>query len=113
MTPSRRTLSLLLRAGFLTGVTDGLFSSILSVAFYHSTVERLFQGVAATLLGPEALNGGTRTAVIGVLMHFGVAFGWAAVFMFFVMRSPWSVASSPLRMGRSRSRRCTVPLYGW
>jgi hypothetical protein len=26
------------RAGILTGVIDGLFSSVLSVAFYHSTV---------------------------------------------------------------------------
>jgi hypothetical protein len=54
---------------------------------YGSTVSRLFQGVASVLLGSEALNGGTRTAVIGVLMHFGVAFGWSAVFLFLVLRS--------------------------
>jgi hypothetical protein len=77
------------RAGLLTGVIDGLFSSVLSVVFYHSTVARLFQGVASTLLGPEAIGGGTRTAVIGVLMHFGVAFGWSAVFLLLIMRSPW------------------------
>jgi hypothetical protein len=88
-TPHRSTLSRLVRAGLLTGVSDGLFSSALSVAFYHSTVERLFQGVASTLLGPEAFNGGIRTAVVGVLMHFGVAFAWSAVFLFFVARSPW------------------------
>jgi hypothetical protein len=76
-----------MRAGLLTGVVDGLFSSVLSVAFYHSTVERLFQGVAGTLLGPDALNGGTRTALVGLLMHFGVAFAWSAAFLFLVMRS--------------------------
>jgi hypothetical protein len=27
--------------------------------------------------------------VLGVLMHFGVAFGWSAVFLFLVMRSSW------------------------
>jgi hypothetical protein len=85
----RMTLSRLVRAGLLTGITDGLFSSVLSVAFYHSTVTRLFQGVASTLLGSEAFNGGTPTAVFGVLMHFGVAFGWSAVFLFLVMRSRW------------------------
>ena len=63
------------RAGVLTGVVDGLFSSVLSVAFYHSTLTLLFQGVARVPLGPDALAGGTRTAAIGLLMHFGVAFG--------------------------------------
>jgi hypothetical protein len=81
--------SRVVRAGLLTGVTDGLFSSVLSVAFYHSTVARLFQGVASTLLGKAALDGGTPTALVGVLMHFGVAFGWSAVFLFVVMRLHW------------------------
>lgn len=79
----------LVRAGLLTAVTDGLFSSVLSVVFYHSTVQRLFQGVASTLLGPDAMNGGWSTALVGVLMHVGVAFGWSAVFLFVVMRSRW------------------------
>jgi MFS-type transporter involved in bile tolerance (Atg22 family) len=83
MNPSSR----LVRAGLLTGVADGLFSSVLSVVFYRSTVSRLFQGVAAVLLGPEAFNGGTTTVAVGLLMHFGVAFGWSTVFLFLVM---WS-----------------------
>jgi hypothetical protein len=79
----------LLRAGLVTGVTDGLFSSVLSVAFYHSTVTRLFKGVAAVVLGMSALNGGTGTALIGVLLHFCVAFAWSAVFLFGVLRLAW------------------------
>ena len=79
----------LVRAGLLTGVTDGLFSSVLSAFFYGSTVTRLFQGVASVLLGSAAFNGGARTALIGVLMHVGVAFGWSAVFLFLAMRSTW------------------------
>src|SRR5258705_13956554 len=78
-----------LLAGLVTGVADGLFSSILSVAFYGSTVTRLFQGVASTLLGPAAFEGGSRTALIGILIHFGVAFGWSTVFLLLVMASPW------------------------
>jgi hypothetical protein len=66
--------------GIVTGIIDGLFSSVLSVAFYHSTVARLFQGVASVLVGPEALKGGTRTMLLGILMHFGVAFAWSIVF---------------------------------
>ncbi len=92
-----RTLSRLAIAGVVTAVLDGLFSSVLSVAFYHSTVTRLFQGVASVLLGPSALDGGARTAAIGVLMHVGVAFGWSAVFLLLVTRSAWirSVLASP------------------
>jgi len=82
-------LSRLVRAGLVTGVMDGLFSSVLSVAFYHSTVTRLFQGVASTVLGKGAIDGGTAPALIGILMHFGVAFGWSAVFLFLVLRSDW------------------------
>ena len=77
----------LLRAGLTTAVVDGLFSSILAAFFYDSTVTRLWQGVASTLLGPEAFNGGLRTALVGVAMHICVAFGWSAVFLFLVMRS--------------------------
>ena len=80
----------LARAGLLTALTDGLFSSVLSVAAYHSTVERLWQGVASTLLGPAALTGGTRAAAIGVLMHFGVAFGWSSLFLLVVLRWRWT-----------------------
>jgi len=92
-------LKRLLRVGLVTGVVDGLFSSILAAVFYGSTVTRLFQGVAATLLGASAFDGGTRTALIGVLMHVGVAFGWSAVFLFGVMRS-------------SRIRRVLASRYG-
>ena len=85
----RDTMARLVRAGLLTGIVDGLFSSVLSIFFYDSTATRLFQGVASTLLGKEALEGGTSTALVGVLMHFGVAFGWSAVFLLLVMRSAW------------------------
>jgi hypothetical protein len=88
--PDRRaSAALLVRAGLLTGVADGLFSSALATLAYGSTVTRLFQGVASTLLGPTALTGGARTAAVGVLMHFGVAFGWSAVFLVLVQRSRW------------------------
>ena len=89
MALDRDRLVRLVRAGLLTGVVDGLFSSILNVVAYRSTVSRLFQGVASVLLGPEAFNGGLRTVVLGVLMHFGVAFAWSAVFLFLVLRWSW------------------------
>lgn len=94
---SRDTSSRLARAGLLTGIVDGLFSSILAAFVYGSTVTRLFQGVAATLLGPAAFDGGIATALVGVLMHLGVALGWSAVFLFLISRLKWirGVLASP------------------
>ena len=90
MTDGKRdTMARLVRAGLLTGIVDGLFSSVLSAFFYGSTVSRLWQGVASVLLGSDALNGGRRTALIGLLMHFGVAFAWSAVFLFLLLRWEW------------------------
>jgi hypothetical protein len=77
----------LLRAGALTAVVDGLFSSLLSVFAYGSTVTRLFQGVAAVAMGSAALSGGWRTALIGIALHVGVAYVWSAVFVFGLLRS--------------------------
>jgi hypothetical protein len=87
----------LVRAGLVTGVTDGLFSSVLAAFFYGSTVTRLWQGVASVPLGPSALNGGMRAVAIGVLMHLGVAFTWSAVFLVFVTSPLWirDVLASP------------------
>ena len=89
-TPGVRDLArALVRAWLVTGVVDGLFSSALSVFAYGSTVSRLFQGVASVPLGPAALDGGAPTVALGLVMHFGVAFGWSAVFLLLVTRSTW------------------------
>ena len=94
--------------GLVTGVIDGLFSSTLSVAFYNSTVSRLFQGVASVLLGSAAFNGGTKTAAIGVMMHFGVAFLWSGIFIVLVLRWRWIRRVLSSRYGAAK----VAGLYG-
>lgn len=76
-----RTLSLLLRTWLTIAVVDFAFASCLSVFAYGSTFSRLWQGVASVVLGPSALQGGTRTLLFGVLLHVCVAFTWSAVFL--------------------------------
>ena len=78
---SRQTLSLLLRTWLTIAVVDFIFASCLSVFAYGSTFSRLWQGVASTVLGPSAMQGGTRTVLVGLLLHIFVAFTWSAVFM--------------------------------
>jgi hypothetical protein len=75
-----------LLTGLVTGITDGLFACVLSF-IYSRSVTRVWKGVAAVLLGPSALQGGMKTVLIGLLMHFGVAFFWSAVFLFAVMQA--------------------------
>jgi hypothetical protein len=78
---TRNAFSRLVRAWLVTAIVDALFSSALAVFAYRSTVTRLWQGVASTLLGPAAFEAGARTTLVGLLLHCGVAFGWSAVFL--------------------------------
>jgi hypothetical protein len=41
---------------------------------------RIFQSIAAGLLGREAFQGGAKTAALGLALHFLIAFSAAAVF---------------------------------
>lgn len=41
---------------------------------------RLLQGIAAGILGPASYNGGLATALLGLALHFVIAFGAATVF---------------------------------
>ena len=41
---------------------------------------RLLQGIASGLLGPHAFQGGWGTAVLGLALHFFIAFSAAAIY---------------------------------
>ncbi|MDB4882432.1 MAG: hypothetical protein JWL95_1198, partial [Gemmatimonadetes bacterium] len=84
----RNILRILVRAWLLTALSDGLYASALSVFAYKSTFSRLWQGVASVLLGPTAFEGGTRTVLIGLLMHLGVALAWSTVFLLLAIAWP-------------------------
>ena len=79
----------LVRAGVLTALSDGLFSSVLVTVFYGSTFAALWKGVASRLLGPGARDGGTSIVLVGLVLHICVAFGWSAVYLFGVSRVRW------------------------
>jgi hypothetical protein len=86
----------LVRAWLTTALSDGIFSSVLVTVFYGSTFARLWQGVASTLLGPKALDGGTQTVLIGILMHFSVALTWSTVFL-----AAWTASAAIRRLASS------------
>ncbi|HWM91705.1 MAG TPA: hypothetical protein VN493_13135 [Thermoanaerobaculia bacterium] len=65
--------------GLTVGVLDGLYAVVL---WYLRGVgpSRVFQGVAAGLLGRASFEGGTPTALLGLALHFFIAFCVAAVY---------------------------------
>lgn len=84
MIPAKR----LVAAGLLTAAVDFLWACVLT-RIYGGTFTRLWQNVASVLLGPSALEGGTRTVIIGLAMHVLVAFTWSAIFLMLVNSWPW------------------------
>ncbi len=70
----------LARTGLTIGVVDALWAVVLTLA-YGRSITSLWQGVAAVPFGKTVLDGGTSTALLGLGVHFGVAFWWSLVFL--------------------------------
>ncbi|HKV61992.1 MAG TPA: hypothetical protein VJO16_08775 [Candidatus Acidoferrum sp.] len=69
----------ILWAGFACGVLD-ITAALLVYGLFGAKPVPLLQGIASGLLGPKAFSGGFATALLGLLCHFVIAFGAAAVY---------------------------------
>ena len=90
--------ALLLRSALAVAVIDGLFAiAVYVVVLHRTTVPRLFQGIASTLLGPAAFKGGIAAVGVGLSLHLAVALAWSTVFLVLLRGSPAlrRVLSSP------------------
>ncbi len=65
--------------GLTVGVLDGLAATI-NAGIRGITPDRVFQYISSGLLGRDSYEGGAATVILGILLHFVVAFGVAAVF---------------------------------
>jgi hypothetical protein len=73
--------AILVRSWLTLGVVDGISAVLISRARSSTaTIAKTFQGVAYALLGKDAQTGGTPAALLGIAMHFVVAFSWVAVY---------------------------------
>ena len=78
----------IMAAGLTVAVLDAVFAIVLYVVVLHvTTVTRVFQSIAAGLLGKASFSGGAATVLLGVLCHLTVAFGWTLLFYFASRRS--------------------------
>ncbi|HEY2797497.1 MAG TPA: hypothetical protein VGK26_06375 [Thermoanaerobaculia bacterium] len=93
--PPGRTRRAIVWGGVLCGILDITAAFVLSWALARVGPMRVLQGIAEALLGPSSAGGGLAAASLGLAMHFGVAFFWAAVFALLCRRFPallrWSV----------------------
>ncbi len=65
--------------GLAAGVLD-FFDAVVFNALRGTSAVRVWQFVASGLLGRAAFNGGMKTALLGVLLHFMIAFILAAIY---------------------------------
>src|SRR5690348_12987039 len=72
----------------VTAGWDFVCASALTVFAYHGTFAHLWQGVASTVLGPTAIDGGLTTVAVGIALHLAVAFTWSAIFVAAARMSP-------------------------
>jgi len=71
----------------VTAAWDFLCATALSVFGYGSTFTRLWQGVAATAIGPRALQMGHSGVAAGLMIHVLVALAWSAAFVILLSNS--------------------------
>src|SRR4029450_10370792 len=71
----------LLYGTLAVGILDGLDAIVFFGLRSGATPVRIFKGIAVGLLGRAALSGGWPTVVLGVLLHFLVAFGVVLVYL--------------------------------
>jgi uncharacterized membrane protein YagU involved in acid resistance len=88
MSPKLRAV---LVGGTIAAALDILFA-IAWAAVNGRTPGWLLQTVATGLLGKSAYEGGVPTAIVGLVAHFALSYGWAALFVAAASRLPWLVA---------------------
>jgi hypothetical protein len=74
------TLSAILWGGTLAGCMD-ITAAHIVYGYFGAVPLRLLQGIAGGILGAQAFQGGWATALLGLALHFTIAFGAAAVFV--------------------------------
>jgi uncharacterized membrane protein YagU involved in acid resistance len=71
--------AVIILAGTICGVLDIISATALFLS-KGGTFERLLQFIASGALGESSFRGGKKTAVLGLLFHFAIAFTAAAIY---------------------------------
>jgi hypothetical protein len=71
-----RAVQAVLAAGLVCGTLDGASALLVSGANWL----RLFQFIASGVLGTDSFKGGVKTALLGIALHYSIAFGATMVY---------------------------------
>jgi hypothetical protein len=74
-------------AGLLVGTLD-IADAIIFYGLRGVPATRILQGIASGLIGRSAFLHGTRSALLGLVLHFFIATTWAALYLFASRRFP-------------------------
>jgi len=79
---------LVLAGGLLAGALDILYACVFWRVRAGVPARRIFQSVAAGLLGRATFDGGVRTAALGLALHFFIAISMAVAYYLAARRWP-------------------------
>lgn len=66
--------------GWLIAGTMDITAAIITTLAYGRSPARMLQGIASGVLGTRSFEGGLKTSVLGLLLHFVIAFGATVVY---------------------------------
>ena len=84
-----QTVQAILAAALASGTLDAAAASLQAAVTLKVKPQRVFQGVASGLLGPRALEPGANTAILGLALHFLIAFIISTIYVLAAQRLPF------------------------
>jgi hypothetical protein len=84
-----RLFQTVIGGGLLIGILDGLDAVIFYRIADRVSPHTIFQGIASGLLGPRSFRGGWLTVLLGIGLHFLIAFGAATVYYAACLKIPF------------------------
>src|SRR4030095_13752126 len=82
-----RAYNAILYGGLAVGILDGLAATTLTI-LYGRSPSRMFRYIGSGLIGPASLEGGWATVLLGVSLHFLIAFIWATIYYGLSLKLP-------------------------
>jgi hypothetical protein len=77
-----------LLGGVLAGTLDLLYACVFWAVKADVPARRIFQSVAAGLIGRASFDGGWSTALLGLALHYGIALTMATTYALAAARLP-------------------------
>jgi uncharacterized membrane protein YagU involved in acid resistance len=87
-TSRNRPLPVFLATGCAVGIVDIVYA-FLFYGMFGASPRIILQSIASGLLGRAAYSGGARTAALGLVLHFFIAFSVTAFYFFLASRVFW------------------------